>query len=224
MPHSAPSDPVDPVLRLLDQAIETLEKKSFEADPIVGSRYSAITSVVSFAYEHHGRILRAAVTAGPRQAPHLVVWREPAFAVSDAAERLSESDDLSDYATLHYDEKKPKRILQIDLVVFNKNKKLLGAYESKRGFGYHDPGKKRSMLRDLRCVQMLLKSYGEARGLQPQEAAARMIFYYGQCSLSAPWSLKGDELDQHFEFPVRKFVERVNAYFKGNLDALLSKL
>lgn len=222
--HSEPSDPLAPVLRLVDHTIETLAKKAFEADPIVDTRYSAITSVVSSAYKRHGRILEAALTAGLRQAPHLEVWHEPAFAVSDAAERLSESDDLSQNATLQYDEKKARRTLQIDLMVFNNKKKLLGAYESKRGFGYHDSGKKRSMLRDLRCIQMLLKSYGEAKGLRPEHAEARMIFYYGQCSLPPPWSLKGSELDQHFEFPVSEFVERVNAYFRIKLHELLSKL
>jgi hypothetical protein len=80
------------------------------------------------------------------------------------------------------------------------------------------------MRRDLRCTQMLLRSYGEARGLQVKEASARMIFYYGQCSIGAPWSITGKELDTHFDFPVWESVEHVNAYFRDQLDALLASV
>lgn len=165
-----------------------------------------------------------ALAAGLREAPHLEVWSEPAFAISEAAERLAETDKLSHNANLAYVKESPIRTLQVDLMVFNKKKNVLGAYESKRGAGYHDSGKKSSMLRDLRCTQMLLKSYGETRGSKPRDVVARMIFYYGQCSLSEPRGLKGQELDEHFDFPVRAFVERVNAYFKGKLHEPLSKL
>jgi type IV secretory pathway TrbF-like protein len=51
-------------------------------------------------------------------------------------------------------------------------------------------------------------------------AEARVI--YGVRSLPPPWSLVADELDEHFNFDVRHAVERVNAYFKERLDAVLS--
>jgi hypothetical protein len=49
----------------------------------------------------------------------------------------------------------------VDAIVLDKNTGILRAYEIKRGFGVHDSGKRRSMLRDTLCVQALLKSYGK---------------------------------------------------------------
>jgi hypothetical protein len=66
------------------------------------------------------------------------------------------------------------RTLQVDFLVFDDRSGRLGAYERKRGFGYHDSGKKRSMLRDLRCLEMLMKSYGEQRKMPVEMAEARI--------------------------------------------------
>ena len=110
------------------------------------------------------------------------------------------------------------------MLVYNSASHQLGAYESKRGAGYHDSGKIRSMLRDMRCLRMLIRSYGEDRGLEVSGTDARMIFYYGICSIREPWSIAGKELDAHFNFPVLKGVERVNSYFRDKLDALLASV
>ena len=96
------------------------------------------------------------------------------------------------------------------------------SYEVKRGAGLHDSGKRRSMLRDVLCVQVLLKSYGKQRGLDVKEAFSHIIFYYGQCSIPKPFSLIGSELDEHFGWPVQAAVEEVNAYFQSRLFAILS--
>jgi hypothetical protein len=53
------------------------------------------------------------------------------------------------------------------------------AYEVKRGNGQFDAGKIRSIKRDLMCVQVLLKSYGETANIRPAGAEAKIIFYYG---------------------------------------------
>ena len=75
--------------------------------------------------------------------------------------------------------------------------RALRAYEVKRGFGLHDSGKRRSMLRDTLSVQVLLKNYGKERGLDVQEAFSHIIFYCGQCSIPKPFALTGAELDEH---------------------------
>lgn len=208
---------------MVDVTIEALSRKKFATDPIVEPRYSAITSIVSSAYKRHGKIIEEALATTLRRASHLTVWNEPRFAVSDAADRLADSD-ASLAATLPYNPATQARPLQIDLMVYNEAEERLGAYECKRGFGYHDSGKIRSMRRDLRCTQMLLRGYGEVRGLRVREANARMIFYYGQCSVGPPWALRGTDLDTHFGFPVWESVEHVNSYFRGKLDALLASV
>src|SRR5215471_12604077 len=88
------------------------------------------------------------------------------------------------------------------------------AYEVKRGNGQFDAGKIRSIKRDLMCIQVLLKSYGETAKVAPQTGEAKIIFYYGVRSIPRPWSLVRDELDDHFGFPIVQRIEQANAYFK----------
>lgn len=115
-----------------------------------------------------------------------------------------------------------QRTLQVDAIVFDKSKGTLKAYEIKRGSGLHDSGKRRSMLRDTLCVQILLKSYGKERGLVPKDALSHIIFYYGKCSIPKPFSLTGAELDEHFGWPIHEAVEEVNAYFQARLFSILA--
>jgi hypothetical protein len=108
------------------------------------------------------------------------------------------------------------------VIAFNKYTGILRAYEIKRGFGLHDSGKRRSMLRDTLAVQVLLKSYGTQRGLTVRQAFSHIIFYYGQCSIPKPFSLTGAELDEHFGFPIYEAVEEVNKHYKARLFAILA--
>ena len=111
--------------------------------------------------------------------------------------------------------------MQLDAIVYDRERKTLGAYEIKRGAGLHDSGKRRAILRDLLCTQVLLKSYGAQRGLEVGEAASRVIFYYGKCSIKKPFCLTAEELDDHFSWPVREAVERLNEYYRQRLFGLL---
>ena len=213
-----------PVFQMVDATIHRLSKSRFANDPIVEHRYSAITSIVSSAYKRHGKIIEQAIAAILRSAPHLQVWDDPSFEVSEAAERLASAETTALGATLPYGTGAPVRTLQVDLLVYNSATHQLGAYECKRGAGVHDSGKIRSMLRDMRCLRMLIRSYGEGRGLEVEETDARMIFYYGLCSISEPWPLKGKDIDAHFGVPVQEGVENVNSYFRSRLNELLASV
>jgi hypothetical protein len=212
------------VFNEVDATISRLAGKQFSVDPVVEARYSRITSIVSSAYKRHGSIIERAFSAALRRAPHLRVWEDPVFRVSAAAERLADAEATALGNTLRYGGDDYVRTLQVDFLVFDDRDNRLGAYECKRGFGYHDSGKKRSMLRDLRCLQMLIKSYGEQRDLPVINSEARVIFYYGQCSVGAPWALTRGDLDAHFGAPVTEAVEHVNEYFKSRLSALLASV
>jgi hypothetical protein len=78
------------------------------------------------------------------------------------------------------------------------------------------------MLRDVLCVQVLLKSYGKRRGLDVKEAFSHVIFCYGKCSIPKPFAITGSELDEHFGWPVQEPVEEVNLYFQKRLFSILS--
>jgi hypothetical protein len=107
------------------------------------------------------------------------------------------------------------------MIAFDDADNVIRAYEVKRGNGHFDAGKIRSIKRDLLCVQVLLKSYGEVASRKPIAAESRIIFYYGIRSIPKPWSLVKDELDEHFGYPVVAGIEEANEYFRAKLHALL---
>jgi hypothetical protein len=113
------------------------------------------------------------------------------------------------------------RTIQVDMVAFDNADRTIRAYEIKRGNGQFDAGKIRSLRRDLLCIQVLLKRYGQVANVNPAAAESRIIFYYGVRSIPRPWSLVREELDEHFGFPIVAMVEKANDYFRTRLHTLL---
>ena len=113
------------------------------------------------------------------------------------------------------------RTVQVDIVVYDNLNRSLRTYEVKRGNGEHDAGKVRSIMRDLICTHVLLKSYGGGRGHEVDHSEAKIIYYYGVRSIPPPISLVREDLDEHFDYPVVEAVEQVNAYFRDRVHALL---
>ena len=208
--------------------IQKLKEKKFKVDPIGGPQFSRVTSVMSSAYKRHGLILEKAVLQRLKQCTHLEVWEEKNFHVSKRADHMVvstlDAPQTFVFDQIRYSEKsKDSRVIQIDVVVYDDRRKRLSAYEVKRGNGAHDASKKRSMLRDLLCTQVLLGSYGRYKGFKKlQVASSHIIFYYGECSINLPhYTLKKEDLDDHFNFSVIKEVEEVNNYFRQKLNELL---
>jgi len=210
------------VAPVVDETIRVLSKVKFVGDPIAGAKYSRATSIVSSAYKRHGRILEIALRESLRESNRHSVWHDDAFKVSREADALANTQDLDAcrQTTLPYGNS--VRTLQIDVVAFDSADESIRAYEIKRGNGQFDAGKIRSITRrDLKCIQVLLKSYGELCKFKPTSAESKIIFYYGVRSIPRPWSLVGNELDQHFGFPVVEKIEQANDYFRAKLHALL---
>ena len=210
------------VVPVVDETIQALAKTKFVPDPVAGLKYSRATSIVSSAYKRHGRILETALRESLRESNRHRVWQEDAFRVSRAADTLvgSQTEDACRQTTLPYGDS--VRTIQVDVVAFDSADQTIRAYEVKRGNGQFDAGKIRSIKRDLMCIQVLLKSYGEELAkLNPTAAESRIIFYYGVRSIARPWSLVKNELDEHFGFPVVEKIEQANDYFRDKLHALL---
>ena len=217
---------IEKMAPIIDETVERLNSKKFKVDPIGGSTFSKVVSVMSSAYKRHGFIIERAILERLKENENFLVWEDRMFAVSPDADHMV--DDCIDNpeklieATTNYSQETAKRTLQIDAIIYDKINKALSCYEIKRGNGLHDSGKRRSILRDLLCVQVLLKSYGEQRGLEVISASSRIIFYYGQCSIKKPFSLTGAELDEHFNFKLQDDVEAVNELFRKRLYDLLT--
>jgi hypothetical protein len=208
----------------IEKTVNGLDLKVFDADPIAGPHFSKITSVMSSAYKRHGYILERAILEALKLCPHFEVWRDPIFPVPPAVDHIVDGSigEPTKLIGTDYPTSDGQRTLQVDAIVFNKDKGTLNAYEIKRGSGLHDSGKRRSMLRDTLAVQVLLKSYGKQRGHEISSAFSHIIFYYGKCSIPKPFSLTGAELDEHFGWPVHEAVEEVNKYFQGRLFSILA--
>jgi hypothetical protein len=210
------------VAPVVDETIRSLAKKKFVQDPVAGLKYSRATSIISSAYKRHGRILETALWESLRESNRHKVWQQDAFRVSRAADALvgSQTEQACRQSALPYGDS--VRTIQVDMVSFDSADQTIRAYEVKRGHGQFDAGKIRSIKRDLMCIQVLLKSYGEELAkLNPIAAEARIIFYYGMRSIPRPWSLVREELDDHFGFPVVARIEEANAYFQAKLHTLL---
>jgi hypothetical protein len=209
------------VAPVVDDTIRALARTKFISDPMAGEHYSRTTSIVSSAYKRHGRILETALRESLRDSNRHRVWQEDAFRVSRAANTLADlqDDDAARHTELPYGE--TFRTIQVDMIAFDEADRTIRAYEVKRGNGQFDAGKIRSIKRDLLCVQVLLKSYGETARVAPVTAESKIIFYYGIRSIPKPWSLTKDDLDAHFGFPVTEKIEQANDYFRTKLHALL---
>jgi hypothetical protein len=206
---------------LVDETVRRLAVRDFRNDPIAGTRYARATSIVSSAYKRHGKILEAAIFERLRDNNRLSVWNDRAFAVSGAADSLVNSSTLANCFRSQLPYGEAGRTLQIDIVVYDNLNRSLRTYEVKRGNGTHDAGKVRSIMRDLLCTHVLLKSYGVDHGHAVDQSEAKIIYYYGVRSVPAPISLIREELDEHFEYPVVEAVEQVNTYFRDRLHELL---
>lgn len=212
---------MDRVVPVVDETIKALSQVRFVEDPIAGVRYSRATSIVSSAYKRHGRILEYALRESLRESNRHQVWNDEKFRISREADALANTQDMHacGQTTLPYGDS--IRTLQVDMLAFDNADQSLRAYEIKRGNGQFDAGKIRSINRDLKCVQVLLKNYGEFCKFKPVKAESKIIFYYGVRSIPRPWSLIKNELDEHFGFPVAERIEQANDYFRTRLHALL---
>jgi hypothetical protein len=209
----------------ITKTVKELDAKTFEPDPIAGKHFSKITSIMSSAYKRHGYILERAILEAASLNPDWIVWREEAFAVPSAVDHIVSASISSPSRLLgtEFPYSTPAdRHLQVDLIIYDKKTGATSAYEVKRGFGLHDAGKRRSMMRDTLAVQILLKSYVASRGFVAASAASHVIFYYGKCSLPKPFAISGAELDTHLGFPVHSEVEAVNTLYQSELFSILA--
>lgn len=213
------------LIPIVDATVGRLASRAFGCDPLMGAELSRVTSVVSSAYKRHGHILEASVKAALAANDRYIVWSDPSLPISQAAESLATSYMSNPTAALLagiQHELSGHRTLQVDMLVYDTVEETISAYEIKRGAGAHDAGKRRSMLRDLLCTQVVLKSYAEARlGLNVSTAHSYVIIYYGAETLGSPFTLKREILDDHFQFGIISQIEEVNAYYRGRIEALL---
>lgn len=215
---------IDKMRPRIEETIAGLKRASFRVDPIAGVEFSRATSIVSASFKRHGRILEEALRLKLVECEYLKVWREPNFHITNVAEHAisGRNDDILASQAVELPYLVEGRQVEVDLIVFDRRSRMVRAYEVKRANGHHDSGKKRSLLKDVLCVQALLKSYAVKRGINAMTAESRVVAYYGLKPLPDPLCVVGEDLDDHFVFSVRRSLEEVNDYFRERVHQLLS--
>lgn len=208
----------------VDETIDRLSEAHFREDPIAGRKYSRATSIISSAYKRHGAILQRALLERLKDCARLRVWTEDDFKLShESLRQIRVAERLESLLRTQLPYGDRERSVRVDMLVFDEARSSLNAYNVKRGNGSYDGGKRRIIHEELVRTQMLLSDYGRGIGLAPGTSQTHIIFYYGLLSLPPPLAISGDELDEHFQFPVREAVEVVNAYFVTRLSALIEQ-
>jgi len=219
---------LDTMKESVDTTIDALANAEFRPDPIAGTLFSRVVSVLSSAYKRHGSIIEGAILNRLQQNPRYEVWRVDRFGVQGQASvtvaaALNNPTSLYSTHLPYVGDSMGDNQIQLDAVVFDNDTKIVSSYEIKRGNGQFDAGKQRSMKREALLSKVLLRDHAIQRGFDAQDSRAYIVFYYGIRSIPAPLGLVGLELDDHFGMPIWDEVEVVNAYFRSRLFEIISQ-
>lgn len=211
------------VAAIIEATVASLARKQFPLDPMLPAHISRMCSIVESSKKRHGKIIELALLAALQADARYQAWQPGEFLVPPEADHLASLQAnrlVITGAALPYTG--AGRRIQIDMLVYERLARRLAAYEVKRGHGWHDSGKIRSMKRDLRCIQAVLASYGGTLGLDVASTETRILFWYGTRSVEAPFSLVGAEADAHFGCPVSLWVQAATAHYAGRVLALIN--
>lgn len=208
----------------LTAALARLADTRFRTDPIGGDKYSRATSIISSAYKRHGQILGRALLERLKDCDRFQVWTEDAFKLAPSSRaELQRGMPATAYREIALPYGEQEQAIPVDLIVHDSARRTIRSYNIKRGNGAYDAGKKRLILHELLRVQMHLAGYARSMGYAVDAAEARIVFYYGLRSIPEPFSLVGEDLDAHFQFPVQDAMEAVNDQFRDGLHALIER-
>lgn len=163
---------------------------------------------------------------------NLEVWEEKKFKVSKHA--LDISTDQANNEVMKYELeygdvaiiKTKKKTTQIDIITYDKVKKEISSYEIKRAGSHHDRQKKEKIIADIVATKILLKSYGEQKGLDVASTRSYVIAHMNVPLLTPEWmklQINGSDLDEHFDEPVSYQIENGLRYFEIEYKNRLKK-
>lgn len=216
----------EPLENQIDSTIAAALARQFRADPIVPAKYTNAVSAIGSVVKRHGAVIQAAVIERLRASPHHHVLDVGRLIIPPEADLLARTGALETClrTSLPYDATAIGRVIVPDLVVIDRRTNVVTAYEIKRGSGHLDAGKRRATERDLLCAAMVLPSAVTQLGYEvSRPGRARAIFYYGCRSTDPRLGLVRADLDRHFGWPVRCYVDEVNELFRTRLAEALAE-
>jgi len=215
----------------VDAAVADLAATEFKTDPIAGHEYSLIPAVIGSAQKRHGNLIEKAILAAIDASPNYSAWQVPEFRISNDAIQIAarvnnvkKDPDWVDILEQNLAYGNTAKTVQIDVMAYNRDTKFLCAMEIKRGYSHHDAGKKKAILKDILCVHMLLRSYGERiDDLPVDRAEAKICNFYKNREFADQVMLDKDELDDYFEAEILGPVEEVNHYYRRQIHVMLGR-
>ena len=87
----------------IEKTVTELNEKDFSVDPIAGTHFSKIVSVMSSAYKRHGFILEKSILERVKESEDFEAWEEKVFNVNRATENALNEIDPADRRTYNKD-------------------------------------------------------------------------------------------------------------------------
>ncbi|MCK1362914.1 hypothetical protein [Bradyrhizobium sp. 62] len=200
---------------------------AFNEDPVIGPDLSRAISVVGSVVKRHGLLLQSTTANALAASGRFDVLVDVAIPIVDAAsELLLARNAAEDLARINIRaDASAERIVTVDLVVVDQEVGWAGVYDFKRGNGPVDGRTRRPTEHDLRAAGMVLSSYLAKRGYRNVlRVTAGVIDYYGNTGFTKDFKIGREELDSHFEVPVRETLDTVTSCLRKALLAELPHL
>jgi len=200
---------------------------AFNEDPVIGPDLSRAISVVGSVVKRHGLLLQSTTANALAASGRFDVLTDVAIPIVDAAnELLLARNSAEDLARINIRaDAAAERIVTVDLCVIDPEVGWAGIYDVKRGNGPVDGRTRRPIEHDLRAAGMVLSSYLAKRGYPNiSRVTAGVIDYYGATGFNKDFKIGRDELDTHFEVPIRETLDKVTLCLRKALHGELPTL
>jgi hypothetical protein len=200
---------------------------TFSEDPVIGPELSRAISVLGSVVKRHGLLLQRVLGDALLATGRFDVLTDVALPVtSAAAELLAAKNSPADLARIAIRaDAAADRIATLDLIVIDPDARWAGAYDVKRGNGSIDSRSRRPLEHDLRASRLILASYLAKRGYPGIEnVTTGVIDYYGATGFSQELKITREELDRHFDVPVRATLDMATDCLRSALHDELPRL
>jgi hypothetical protein len=200
---------------------------AFNDNPVIGPNLSRAISVLGSVVKRHGLLLQKTTADALAASGRFDVLVDVAIPIVDAAHELLLAGNTAEaLAGINIRaDASAERIVNIDLVVIDPEVNWAGTYDVKRGNGPVDGRTRRPIEHDLKAARMVLPSYLAKRGYPNiTRVTAGIIDYYGATGFNKVMKIGRDDLDDHFDAPIRATLDKVTTCLRDALHAELPHL
>lgn len=218
MKHEVPM----PIKAIIRQDIDDALAVAGVDDPLLGQTFGWLHRVTTNLLHKHGSLLQSVLASTLAEAKGYEILEPCDIPVSEDADRLASRHNISAcvQTELPFEPTGP-RTVRPDIIGLHVLSGTLQFVEIKRGQGKLSSATIRSETRDLLCLQMLGRSWARSLNLQVRKVDAFAVSFYGRSGLPHRLTVAGDELDEHFGFPVTGRVEAALEFGRHELEARL---